>query len=288
MSTMFVILHLWIVLIKPQRITLSHSLTTNDNGWVNKYSGGTSPIGHWGSYSLCPSGGSCLQLIYWDDVYTYMDTIGYMDIQISYDVRTDGLTSGELEFYWSLGNADPDDDSKWFKWTISDHTCNSAVCNVGPSTASNSWEDATGLGIAFWAHWQDTTKDAYLNNVLVTGVPIPNHPITPHPSRRSSPSPTPHPTKRPTPNPTKKPTAQPTTRSLTQPGTMTCGASTLGEYSNAGDQLIFEVNMPFAGELIFDASNSNFAISGIDAQTKLGSYLGSDSDNDGVISLNPA
>eukprot|EP01083_Nonionella_stella_P182923 659571_1 len=69
---------------------------------------------------------------------------------------------------------------------------------------------------------------------------------------------------------------------------MTCGASTVGQYSNAGDQLIFEMNMPFTGDLIFDASNSNFAISGIDAQTKLGSYLGSDSDNDGVISLNPA
>eukprot|EP01083_Nonionella_stella_P312780 1120021_1 len=110
------------------------------------------------------------------------------------------------------------------------------------------------------------------------------------------PAPAPNPTKRPTPvptkgpstaGPTKGPTAKPTTPSPTQPGAIACGASTVGRYSNAGDQLIFEVNMPFAGELIFDASNSNFAISGIDAQTKLGSYLGSDSDNDGVISLNP-
>eukprot|EP01083_Nonionella_stella_P236448 830441_1 len=45
--------------------------------------------------------------------------------------------------------------------------------------------------------------------------------------------------------------------------------------------------MPFTGELIFDASGSNFAITGIDAQTKLGTFLGSDSDNDGIVSLNP-
>eukprot|EP01083_Nonionella_stella_P187289 687810_1 len=46
--------------------------------------------------------------------------------------------------------------------------------------------------------------------------------------------------------------------------------------------------MPFTGELIFDASNSIFAISGIDAQTKLGISLGLDSDNDGMVSVNPA
>eukprot|EP01083_Nonionella_stella_P306456 1073452_1 len=104
-------------------------------------------------------------------------------------------------------------------------------------------------------------------------------PITPHPTHRPSPGPT----KR----PTKKPTAKPTTPSPTQPGTMTCGESTVGTYSNAGDPLIFEVRMPFIGELIFDASNSNFAIASIDA-TKLDSYLGSDSDHDGTVSVNPA
>eukprot|EP01083_Nonionella_stella_P133645 406311_1 len=105
-------------------------------------------------------------------------------------------------------------------------------------------------------------------------------PITPYPTRRPSPGPT----KR----PTKKPTAKPTTPSPTQPGTMTCGESTVGTYSNAGDPLIFEVRMPFIGELIFDASNSNFAVSGVDAKTKLDTYLGSDSDKDGILSVKPA
>eukprot|EP01083_Nonionella_stella_P088394 246362_1 len=74
-----------------------------------------------------------------------------------------------------------------------------------------------------------------------------NHPITAHPTRRPSPAPTKQPTHGPT---TSDPTtAKPTTPSPTQPGTMTCGASTVGQYSNAGDELIIEVRMPFTGEL---------------------------------------
>eukprot|EP01083_Nonionella_stella_P186021 680020_1 len=76
--------------------------------------------------------------------------------------------------------------------------------------------------------------------------------------------------------------------SPTEPGAIACGESSVGAYSNAGDPLIFSMSMPFTGELIFDASGSNFAITGIDAQTKLGTFLGSDSDKDGMVSVNPA
>eukprot|EP01083_Nonionella_stella_P281163 956670_1 len=108
-----------------------------------------------------------------------------------------------------------------------------------------------------------------------------NHNILTDPTKKPSylpitERPTSDPTKRPTSNPSKTPTAKPTTPSPTQPETMTCGESTVGTYSNAGDPLIFEVRMPFIGELIFDASNSNFAITGIDAKTKLGTYLGTE------------
>eukprot|EP01083_Nonionella_stella_P273646 928417_1 len=75
--------------------------------------------------------------------------------------------------------------------------------------------------------------------------------------------------------------------SPTEPGAIACGESSVGAYSNAGDPLIFSMSMPFTGELIFDARGSNFPITGIDAQTKLGTFLGSDSDNDGIVSLNP-
>eukprot|EP01083_Nonionella_stella_P143157 444253_1 len=91
-------------------------------------------------------------------------------------------------------------------------------------------------------------------------------------------------------NPSHAPTNHPITTapSSTQPGTIMCGVPSVGVYSNAGDQLIFEVSMPFTGELIFDASASNFAIIDIEAFTPMGSYLGSDLNKDGIVSLNPA
>eukprot|EP01083_Nonionella_stella_P285259 971003_1 len=46
--------------------------------------------------------------------------------------------------------------------------------------------------------------------------------------------------------------------------------------------------MPFTGDIIFDASNSNFGIAEIQALTALGTSLGSDSDGDGVVTLSQA
>eukprot|EP01083_Nonionella_stella_P290034 986873_1 len=91
-------------------------------------------------------------------------------------------------------------------------------------------------------------------------------------------------------NPSYAPTNHPITTapSSTQPGTIMCGVPSVGVYSNAGDQLIFEVSMPFTGELIFDASASNFTITSIEAFTLLDTSLDSDSDKDGIVSLNPA
>eukprot|EP01083_Nonionella_stella_P290033 986872_1 len=91
-------------------------------------------------------------------------------------------------------------------------------------------------------------------------------------------------------NPSHAPTNHPITTapSSTQPGTIMCGVPSVGVYSNAGDQLIFEVSMAFIGELIFDASGSNFAIAGIEVFTGLDAFLGWDSDKDGIVSLNPA
>eukprot|EP01083_Nonionella_stella_P138349 421009_1 len=117
--------------------------------------------------------------------------------------------------------------------------------------------------------------------------------------------PTRYPTARPTPNPTKKPTNNPTpyptdpalptkrpttadpTNRPTQPPPLPCGGATVGPYTS-GETLIFEATMPFTGDLVFDASNSNFAIAGIEGFTKLDSYLGSDSNNDGILTLTQA
>eukprot|EP01083_Nonionella_stella_P224738 799695_1 len=113
-----------------------------------------------------------------------------------------------------------------------------------------------------------------------------------YPTRESIPRPTPrpthYPTKKPTLTPTSSPspqptTASPTTASPTQPGFISCGDDSEGTYSSG--QLIFEISMPFDGELIFDASGSKVALTTIEAFTKLGSLLATDSDHDEVITL---
>eukprot|EP01083_Nonionella_stella_P189526 701030_1 len=105
-------------------------------------------------------------------------------------------------------------------------------------------------------------------------------PVSPNPTKRPTAVPTPKPI---TAAPTPRPTPKPTTLSPTQPGVLGCGESTVGTYQSG--QLIFEVRMLFAGQLIFDADLSMFAIQGIDVLTKLGSIVGTDSDHDGVVTL---
>eukprot|EP01083_Nonionella_stella_P307784 1083101_1 len=129
--------------------------------------------------------------------------------------------------------------------------------------------------------------------VKLTRMPTPRP--TPKPTSKPSTvptkAPTNYPTKRPTHYPTKKPVApptsspspQPTTASPTQPGFISCGEDSVGMYSSG--KLIFEISMPFDGELIFDASGSKVALTTIEAFTKLGSLLATDSDHDEVITL---
>eukprot|EP01083_Nonionella_stella_P185021 673522_1 len=88
---------------------------------------------------------------------------------------------------------------------------------------------------------------------------------TPKPTPRPTPRPTHYPTKKPTLTPTSSPSPQPTTASPTQPGFISCGEDSVGMYSSG--KLIFEISMPFDGELIFDASGSKVALTTIEAFT---------------------
>eukprot|EP01083_Nonionella_stella_P158046 513813_1 len=209
MATMFLLLYLLIVWIKSQRVTIFHtSFLSNDNRWSSHYSASEHAIGGWESSPLCPSGGSCQHFIYKDEFYTHIDTIGYTDIEISYDVRTEGLVSGDtFELWWSLGNAPINDDTFWTKWILTDNTCNSAVCNEGPFSTSNAWDDTTGVGIDFYGNFV-LGKHAYLNNVLVTGISISTS-VSSSPTPAPTPAPTPSPTPSPTPNPTPRPSQRP-------------------------------------------------------------------------------
>eukprot|EP01083_Nonionella_stella_P271873 921716_1 len=108
------------------------------------------------------------------------------------------------------------------------------------------------------------------------------HP-TVYPSVHPTNYPTVHPSSVPSVTPSDSPTKHPTTASPTQPGAILCGETSVGPYSNA--QLIFETQIPFDGDLTFDARESSFEVTGIEMFTQLGSLLATDSDHDGVITL---
>eukprot|EP01083_Nonionella_stella_P129801 393871_1 len=106
---------------------------------------------------------------------------------------------------------------------------------------------------------------------------------TVYPSVPPSRNPTIHPSNNPSAIPTSPPTKKPTTPSPTQPGAILCGETSAGPYSR--DHLIFETQIPFEGDLIFDARESSFQVTGIEMYTQLGSLLATDSDHDAVITI---
>eukprot|EP01083_Nonionella_stella_P116457 346032_1 len=134
------------------------------------------------------------------------------------------------------------------------------------------------------------------NALLVDGIDVDPVQETCNPTSSPTDRPTLVPTKTPTPSPTKlpimiptmnpsiNPTIGPTTPSPTQPGALLCGEDRVGTYS--GDALIFEMTMPFAGTVLFDASGSQFAVSSLDAFiTVSGALVASDLDHDGIVTL---
>jgi len=106
----------------------------------------------------------------------------------------------------------------------------------------------------------------------------------------SSDAPTTNPTDDPTAIPSNEPTNEPTlnrtevpstTSSTPSPshfGQMICGDTMIGDYND--DELEFAVFMQFDGDLVFNATNSEFNISSIVATN-----IGGDDDNDGVLTL---
>eukprot|EP01083_Nonionella_stella_P271870 921710_1 len=129
-----------------------------------------------------------------------------------------------------------------------------------------------------------TTEPTLHPTVLPT--PITTEPTlhpTVYPSVHPTNYPTVHPSSVPSVTPSDSPTKHPTTASPTQPGAILCGETSVGPYSNA--QLIFETQIPFDGDLTFDARESSFEVTGIEMFTQLGSLLATDSDHDGVITL---
>eukprot|EP01083_Nonionella_stella_P074144 200993_1 len=127
-------------------------------------------------------------------------------------------------------------------------------------------------------------------------------PTTARPSSNPSVQPTSKPTNRPTLDPTLQPTNRPTsppfkmpshipsnypstnpTTSPTKPVRLLCGGDNVGTYTEG--QITFDVTMHYDGEMIFDASGSNFNVTSIQMYNASGGLLGNDSDNDGEIMI---
>eukprot|EP01083_Nonionella_stella_P305170 1063670_1 len=75
----------------------------------------------------------------------------------------------------------------------------------------------------------------------------------------------------------RSPTPKPTV-----PSALTCGQQAIGDYNN--QILEFYVRLPSAGDLIFDASSSSFAIQSLTAVFGV-TTIGTDSDSDGILTI---
>eukprot|EP01083_Nonionella_stella_P222022 792631_1 len=141
---------------------------------------------------------------------------------------------------------------------------------------------------------QNPITPAPTSNPTLNPTRKPTPHATPNPTRKPTPNPTPNhtstptkqptlnPTHQPTPNPTFKPTEMPTPRP-TNPVASTCDDTVNGEYN--GLPVTFAVNLPFDGNLQFDASTSDFPVTEIEAYTNLNIELGTDTDNDEKVTI---
>eukprot|EP01083_Nonionella_stella_P051866 137723_1 len=329
-NQLFVILCLTISLTKSQRVTLlSSQLTSNIDGWLtdNTLSSVNGFIVNNPTY--CPSGGNCYTFSTNDELYRHVDTRGYRDIQIGYDIRTLN-TRGDLgyacRFYWMKGTR-VSGDPGWVHQQS--HVCDSATCNILHTALPNDVDNTKTICIDFW---MDSPGWCHLNNVVVTGISIvttsePTQKLTPEPTLKSTPNPTRKPTFQPEPtlkpiakptpepvtfqptskptstpthspilntvrtlgptlNPTSKPTSKPTLNPIvksTDPGVSTCDDTIIGTYNGVPVTLL--VHIPFEGGLQFNAQSSTFQVTDMEAFSRLNVPLGTDLDNDEIITL---
>eukprot|EP01083_Nonionella_stella_P094149 264076_1 len=100
------------------------------------------------------------------------------------------------------------------------------------------------------------------------------------PSQGPSQDPSQVPSKAPSQSPSRNPTKNPSTPSPTSPGTLNCGDTHAGDYN--GIELNFTVNMPYEGDMVFDATYSVVNIDAIYAYDVVGNLLHSNTDSDTV------
>eukprot|EP01083_Nonionella_stella_P160293 523853_1 len=287
-------LYLIIACIQTQRVTIySWPFTSSTSGWHLDLTSSDSKLV---TNTQCPGASSCYRLTNDDEFYIYVDTRTYTDIQIGYDIRSSGLdSSGDdyCEFWWMIGTATA---ANWEQSWIpqAQHFANDNPQSILHTSLPSDVDDYYSIGIDFWAN-METSEYCYLNNVIVTGIPTAPTPTpkpTSNPTKKSTSNPsftptlqtTPNPTPQPAPtfNPILTPTSYPTGRP-TDPDTATCGDDVIGPYN--GQSVTISVHLPFEGDLQCDASASTIAVTDVEALTKIGISMATDTDHDGTVTV---
>merc|ERR1719242_2910568 len=125
--------------------------------------------------------------------------------------------------------------------------------------------------------------------VKPSNIPTPDPTLSPTSKPTASPSaepsttptktPSAEPTTSPTMNPSMDPTGLPSTPAPLHDGELECGQTYTGDYND--DDLIFEVRMAHDGDMIFDASGTEFEIESLEAFN----VEAMDEDGDGILTL---
>eukprot|EP01083_Nonionella_stella_P059734 156347_1 len=197
-------------------------------------------------------------------------TVGYHTIRLQIDMRVVGLENGETCYIeYRSSSTDWTRDILARGSIVSDNVFDEPVVIPHDDNYVNQPSFEIRIGIDA----NSGGDGCYFENLEVFGIPT-----TALPTRR----PTPKPTPKLTPNPTRRPTLIPTVKP-TNPGTSTCHDIISGTYSN--EIVTFIVNLPYEGDLQFDASPSNFPITDIEAFTILDAPLATDIDGDEIVWL---
>eukprot|EP01083_Nonionella_stella_P256037 878022_1 len=219
-----------------------------------------------------------------------MDTGDYCEVWYSYNGgslyladRWNGPSSGDRKEYWHQTVTLPDASSA--------STVRLRYEVDGPDKSWCYWDEAYLYGITATPQptpkptpkptTKNPTPDPTKRPTTKNPSPSPTKRPTPNPTKPPTPKattkmPTPNPTKKPTTNPTKRPSLNPTPRP-TNPPDATCGSSVSGSYH--GDPVTFLVNLPYEGDIVFNAGGSTFVVTDIEAFTKLNMPLGTDNDH---------
>eukprot|EP01083_Nonionella_stella_P145321 455128_1 len=298
----------WLGHVTSQWQTIWSSSLDSSSGWTD-YEGGSGYVDYGGGDGDSCSSSTCTKMkTSGSTVYMRRDASvsSYGTLQVGISVGTRNMVTDDYcELWYSYNGGSLQRADRWSGPSNGDRKNYFGETITLPDASS-----ASTVRIQFELDGRDNCfcywDAAFLRGIVATPQPTPKptpkpttksptpnptkrpttKPPSPNPTKRPSPNPTkrptPNPTKKPTPNPTKRPSPNPTPRPTNPPDT-TCGDSISGPYH--GTPVTFVVNLPYDGDIVFNAGGSTFVVTDIEAFTKLNVPLGTDTDQDEQVTL---